>query len=238
MDLYSLSKRLVNINVKNKTIIISASAWQINDGSIEDGYFRIEAFNDLSFHHKLKLYSNYPNGLKKLLLQQLYSSFQYGLTIGKRDVYINQGYTIVGCREFDTLNMFKNHPWFRKINTFGIKRKLLREALSELNKLKCEQIIIYNAPVYSNFKKLAIKNGVWVMEDEYCKAINEMIKIDNLKNITFYDLRSLQGFTRNDFYDPLHLCEDGVNKFSRKIISEFNLPTISLEPKHSHRISN
>ena len=66
LDLYSLSLRLKEINVKNKLIIISASSWQINDGATDNGYFRIEAFNNLNAQQKLELYSDNPIELQSI----------------------------------------------------------------------------------------------------------------------------------------------------------------------------
>jgi hypothetical protein len=219
MDLYSLSKRLKKIKIKNKILIISASSWQINDGSTSEGYFRTEAFNDLTPYQKLKLYSTNIVELIKLnnwMVSNIFSDLD--ISIGKENRLINQGYGSIDCNEFETVKIFPNHPWYRKINTLGIKRNLLVKALTDLNKLNC-RIIIYNAPVYLEFKEIAIKNGAWEMENNYAKTFSEIVRDRNLNNITFYDLRNLSGFTKNDFYDPQHFCKAGAKKFTKKIVS-------------------
>ncbi len=124
--------------------------------------------------------------------------------------------------QFDE-NSFKNHPWYKCLQSNGIKKQLLIKALLNLQKMKNNKFIIYNAPVASDFKKMSLDNGIWKFEQEYCFQINKIIKQYNIKNITFYNLTNMCGFKKNDFYDPQHLCESGAVKFSKKIISIFRL---------------
>jgi hypothetical protein len=222
LDLYSLSKRLINLNFRNKTIIISASFWQINDGSISDGYFRPEAFNDLTIIEKVRLYRY--NFEELLRIQSNIITHSSIMTIGYNNRFVNNGYGNIECKEFVVQDsMFSNHAWYRKINTDGIKRKLLYKALINLNKISCNKIIIYNAPVSSIFKRMAQKNGVWLKEEEYNSIILSFIKKSGLKNLDFYNLMDLDGFNDNDYYDAQHLCETGSNKFSKKIVTVFDL---------------
>jgi hypothetical protein len=217
MDLYSLSLRLKEVNVENKLIIISASSWQVNDGSTDEGYFRIEAFNELNAYEKLQLYADNPIELKKILTQCLFSQFE--LTIGNETRFINRGFENIKCSNFDSKNMFNNHPWYRNMRLNGIKAKLLKEALSELNKLKCKGVLIYNAPAYNEFIRQSKYNGVEYMEDKYCNMISNYIETEDLSHISFRDLRNLSGFSKNDYYDPQHLCEQGAKKFTLKFIN-------------------
>jgi hypothetical protein len=222
LDLYSLSLRLIKTNLKGKVLIISASSWQINDGSIQDGYFRFEAFNDLNLYKKLKVYGKNISYLKEML----YNDFPRAnnkITIGKKDRHLNHGFNNISCKDFDTTNMFLNHPWYKNIKTNGVKAELLGIALANLNKLDCDKIIIYNAPVYSNFIKLALNTRIWKMENDYCNYIKSNIIAENHDKISFYDLRYLDGFEKCDFYDPQHLCEVGSIKFTEKIVSIFKL---------------
>jgi hypothetical protein len=219
MDLYSLSLRLRELNVENKLIIISASSWQVNDGSTDEGYFRIEAFNELTSYEKLQLYADNPIELKKILTQCLFSQFEVKeLTIGNEARFINRGFENMKCSNFDSKNMFHNHAWYRNMRLNGIKTKLLIEALSELNNLKCRGVLIYNAPAYSEFNRQSKYNGVEDMENTYCNMISNYIKSEDLSHISFRDLRNLTGFSKNDYYDPLHFCEQGAKKFTLKFI--------------------
>ena len=226
LDLYSLTLRLEKVNLKNKILIISASSFQINDGSIDQGYFRIEAFNALSFQQKLDLYFWKPNELKKILSKNILSGFKINLTLGNENSNMNDGYTNISCKNFITTEFIKNHPWYKKNTKLGIKNILLARALITLNKISCKQIFIYNAPIYKEFKNLAVKNGFWEYEIEFCKQIKKLIKMYNLKKIKFYDLTCLDGFDKSDFYDPHHLCENGANKFTERINQIFNLNSI------------
>lgn len=220
LDLYSLSLRLREMDLKNKTLVISASSWQINDGATDEGYFRIEAFNNLSAKQKILLYLDNPIELKIMLNSIVFSKFE--LTIGNNGRFINNNFNNITCTKFSYKNMSRNHPWYRNIKTNGIKLQLLKDALIELNKLQCNHIIIYNAPAYSEFVKEAKNNGVWHMENQYSETISNFIISEKLNNITFLDLRELPGFTQNDYYDPQHLCENGANKFTLKLIPILN----------------
>jgi hypothetical protein len=220
MDLYSLSLRLRELNLENKLIIISASSWQVNDGSTDERYFRIEAFNELNSYEKLQLYADNPIELKKILTQYIFSQFEVKeLTIGNEARFINRGFMNIKCSNFDSKNMFHNHPWYRNMRLNGIKAKLLKEALLELNKLKCSGVLIYNAPAYIEFIRQSKYNGVEYMENEYCNMISNYIKSEDLSHISFRDLRNLTGFSKNDYYNPQHFCEQGANKFTLKFIN-------------------
>ncbi len=223
MDLFSLSLRLKALNVKNKTLVISASAWQINDGSNEFGYFRKEAFNHLSPTQKLRIYMNSPSELKRVFSENWQSLFDLNLKIGKDTFYVNNGYPSIKSKDFDTTNMFENHPWYKNIYTNGGKRDLLIQALRCLNTINCNRIILYNAPVYEGFIRESKKNSVWDMENEYCNTVKDFIHSEGQKHLEFYDLRNLEGFTKGDYYEPQHFCKNGAEKFTRKIAGIFNL---------------
>jgi hypothetical protein len=175
MDLFSLTLRLKKLSIKDKFIIISASSWQINDGAIDPGYFRIEAYNHLNASQRLRLYTFNIKELLKISINNLF--IKHSLYIGNESRFLNKGFNNkVECTDFDTVNMFNKHPWYQNIKLNGIKIKLLKEALLELNKLDCKGIIIYNAPVYSLFAEKAKSNGIWNMENEYSYIIANFIK--------------------------------------------------------------
>ena len=236
LDLYSLSLRLKNINVENKLIIISASSWQINDGATDEGYFRVEAFNNLDATQRLVLYRDNLIDLKKMLPKCLIKPIN--ITIGNKERAVNSGFNNVACKNFLTDNMFRNHPWYRNIRMNGVKTKLLKDGLIELNKLNCSGIIIYNAPVCTEFIRQAKNNGAWHMEDEYCKTISNFIQTEKFKKITFVDLRNLRGFSKEDYYDPQHFCEQGANKFTSKFIPIINKVITSSKSNQTHQGSN
>ncbi len=221
LDLYALSKRLINLNLTNKILIISASSWQINDGSIEAGYFRPETFNDLTFRQKISMYRTLPTELFNNQVQ-IFKQFNK-LSIGNDSRFINKNYNEIQCHEFVIPAIIKNHPWYRKINTNGIKKKLLLESLLNLNNISCKKIVIYNSPVCDQFKINAQRNDIWQMEEEYNRVVSDIIKKNGLSKIVFYNLINLGGFKRSDYYDPQHFCESGAAKFSAKIDSIFKL---------------
>lgn len=223
MDLFSLSLRLKPLNLKNKTLVISASAWQINDGANEFGFFRIEAFNHLTLKQKLRIYLYSPFELKRVFSENWQSLFDLNLTIGKKSAFINNGYTKIEPKDFDTTKIFENHKWYKNINTHGAKRDLLIQALKNLNALQCNRIIIYNAPAYEKFIREAKTNSVWDMENEYCNTIKNFIHSEGHNHLEFYDLRTLDGFTKDDYNESLHFCTKGAIKFSKRIPEIFKL---------------
>jgi hypothetical protein len=236
LDLYSLSLRLKNINVKNKLIVISASSWQINDGASKTGYFRLEAFNNLNAEQRLILYRDNLTELKTMLFKCLFSPIN--ISIGNKGRSINSEFNNIDCKNFETDNMIHNHPWYRNIRLNGVKTNLLHDALIELNNLNCNGIIIFNAPVYTEFIQQAKNNGAWQMENDYCKSISKFIQKEKLNKITFIDLRNLQGFSKKDYYDPQHFCEQGASKFTLKFIPIIKNSITSSKSNHTHQGSN
>ncbi len=223
MDLYSLSKRLSSLNVQNKTFIISASFWQINDAAIETGYFRQEAFSDLTISEKVCLYKFSPIDLLKMQNREFTSLSHTNLSFGDTSRHINSGFNRIECRPYVVNNsLLTRHEWYKRIEINGIKRKLLLAALLKISNMKNNTFIIYNAPVSPAFKNLSHQNGIWEAEQAYCAFITQTIKERRLDNIFFYNLTDL-SYNPNYFYDSQHFCSIGAEKFTNDITSIFKL---------------
>lgn len=221
-DLYAVSKALLALNIKDKTIILSASSWQANDGSIQNDYFRIESFADLSFTDKIRLYRYdilllYQRQIKQLLYSIVFKSKTHNFYDHSRK--INYGFEKMSCKNQRKIDLafFKSHPFYLKPNFNGVKKKLLIKALYNLSLLKNCKIFIYDGPVTNAFRAAAKKNGIYDLEANFDKIMQTQTQ--NYKNIKFISFLDNKSIPDECFYDPQHLCETGVPIFT-KIIAE------------------
>jgi hypothetical protein len=223
-DLYAVSKILLALKLEKKAIVLSASSWQLNDGAILSDYFRLESFGDLSFLDKLKLYKFdlvllYRKQIRRFLFCIIYkASIRKFYYTGRK---INSGFERAGCRnKAADRTFFMNHPFYLNPNYNGIKRKLLEKAIYNLSLLRGCKIIIYNGLVTNEFRSAAKNNGVYRLEKYYDKSMEDMSsKYKNIKYISYIDSQLLED---RCFYDPQHLCESGVPRFTKLIADEVN----------------
>jgi hypothetical protein len=145
-----------------------------------------------------------------------------------RDFYnsnrkINDGFEKVDCKTFPVPsdNFFSNHPFYKNPNFFGVKKKLIIKALENLSKLKSCNVLIYNGPVSSKFRKSAQLNHIYEIEKIYDKEMYSAISIyKNIKYISFLDDPT---FEDNMFYDPQHLCANGAEIFTKRLLKELSI---------------
>ena len=222
-DLYAVSKMLLDLHLEEKTIVLSASSWQLNDGSLEGDHFRIESFIDLAFVDKIKLYKNDVHKLYRKQAQLfLISLISRSNTVNDYDSTrrINFGYKKTTCLSQIKMDadFFKNHFAYINPNYNGIKKQLLVKALINLNSLRKCRILIYNGPVSNLFRNAAKANGIFNLELTYDSTMRSLTKnIANLKFISFLNNMSIPD---DDFYDGQHLCESGVPIFTNMVAQE------------------
>jgi hypothetical protein len=218
-DIYALSKTLLCAQIENKILIISASFFQINDGSIDNGYFSLDAFIDLNLFEKISLYQKRFNELFFLQFSLFKNSTTSGGQINNFGNYkrkVNVEFDAQQCELFEISNSwFDNHPWYKKPKTTGIKKKLLLKALDNLQKLKHCKILIYNGPVSNEFIKNGEKKGILKLENEYNDFMSSVCKKRGIAFHSFLGDTSLMN--SNLYQDPQHLCKNGVPLFSNKI---------------------
>jgi hypothetical protein len=219
-DLYAVSKGLLALNIKNKTIILSASSWQANDGSIQGDYFRIESYGDLSFIEKFYLYRHDILFLYQRQIRQFTNSIKF--KSNTRNFYdhnriINYGFEKISCKDHRNIDgdFFKKHPFYLSPDYSGIKMKLLTRALYNLSLLKGCKILIYNGPVTSAFRVAAKQNGIYNLEVKYDNIMEKLTQ--NYKNIKYISFIDNSTISDEHFYDPQHLCETGVPIFTKMI---------------------
>lgn len=218
-DIYSVSKSLKEAGISGKTIVISTSFFQINDGAVDNGYVSLESFQDISFTDKMKLYRRRPDNL--LLMQaSLFGDFvtrrSLAMNFGDVQREINVEFENESCKTFNIdEDWLRRHAWYKSPDIDGIKRKLMEQALENLSSLSDCQIIIYNGPVSQAFMDLAKANGVEDMERSFDSFMIGASKKYGLRCYSFLDDVTLRD--ANLYYDPQHLCGEGVKRFSGEI---------------------
>lgn len=225
-DLYAVSKILKALNIRNKTLVLSASSWQLNDGAITEEYFRVESFGDLSCIDKFILYRKNIVTLYKRQLLRFTDCMLYKTSI--RNFYdhrrkINTGYEGVSCdnKEVSAKFALKDHPFYFDPNLQGIKRKLMIKALQNLKELKGCRILIFNGPVTTAFRNEAKKMAIYKMETSYDAMMKSLTR--SCKNIRYVSYLNDTTIPDSEFNDIQHICESAVPIFTKMITKEINL---------------
>jgi hypothetical protein len=216
-DFYTWSKALQAAGVKNKTIVISASFFQINDGANEFPLFNLGTFADMNFRQKIKMYRHNP--VDFILMQ---TKLAFHVLFGKKQDYIfgnfqrrlNVDYFKQDCKRFEiNSGWFKNHSWYKSPVTNGVKLDFLNKALTNISKLENCKVLIYNGPVSNSFMQFAGNILFW--ERDYDRIMATLCKNYNISYMTFLNDSTI----RDDrfYYDAQHLCSIGAFEFSNKM---------------------
>lgn len=216
-DLYTWSKGLKAGGVKNKTIVISASFFQINDGANEFPFFNLATFADMNIFQKLKMYRSSPF---ELILMQTKHAFhiifqkKQDYIFGNLDRRLNIDYFKKDCTKFDiNEEWFNKHNWYKSPVTNGVKLDFIKKALRNISNLENCKVLIYNGPVSDSYTKFAGNN--LLLEREYDKIMASLCNEYKITYKTFLDDSTI----RDDrlYYDPQHLCSLGAFEFSNKM---------------------
>jgi hypothetical protein len=218
-DLYTWSESLAMAGVNGKTIIISASFFQINDAANDFAFFNLNTFSDMDFKDKIEMYKNDYLDLILIQTKLAYSSIlkkTHKSDFGNNLRSVNEGYMSKECGYFAiTEDWFDKHFWYQSPEIGGIKQKFLKKAIANLASLEGCKIIIYNGPVSDSFAKAASLNGILDLEKQY-DAI--MLELCGKYGIHFISFLNDSTFGNDQFYyDPQHLCITGAIEFSNKI---------------------
>lgn len=220
-DLYTWSKALVAASVHDKTIVISASFFQINDGANSPTAINLSTFQDMNFSQKLKMYKmNVPTFFMiqtKLANAVLMNKLQIRL-FGNYRRELNEEFTRKKCNPFSVdIDWMKSHGWYARPNISGVKRIFLEKAMHNFSKLKNCRIVIYNGPISNSFKILATQTGIMDLEKLYDSEMKQICNKFGFSYKTFIEDLTVQS--DDLFYDPQHLCDKGAQLFSEKMSS-------------------
>lgn len=211
---------------KNKTLILSLSANQLNDNAKDPGYFSFAMISKLNLLTQLKTF--FPQNIQ--LLRQYYSinckffikSF-FNYEPVKEDSYKNTyGFNPINkylnTREIDLEHLSKN-PWYTNYKDGDIKYKTIEKSLLEL-KNKVGKLYIYTAPFAPSYIDL-IKNDR-LLENELSFK-NKVKQICELYNINYINYLTIEELKDENFYDISHLNVEGSIIFTKRILKDFGI---------------
>lgn len=222
-DLYSISKMFLALDLEKKTIILSASSWQLNDGAINNNYLRIESFGDLKILDKFMLYKNDIVTLYVRQFKRFYACIVDRSSVDKVSPagrVVNRGFENIPCTEAKSIGNteFQKHPFYLEPNYNGYKKQLLIKAIHNLALLKNCKILIYNGPVNNNFRLKSKKAGVYHLEVNYDNVMKTITNpYSNIEYISYLDNTNIDD---QYFTDGQHLCENGAAIFTEMVSRE------------------
>jgi hypothetical protein len=217
--------------------IISASSWQINDGSIDYGYLSNKCFQQFTLLEKIKTFRYEINGLIEMYSDLFKSTFNRFKDDQDKHYYnekIIQEYGFFGIEDtlkIDTSNItnhLSSHAWYKKINSHGSRWRIFLESFEQLD-YRNSLVIIYQPPVSPIWKEKTKNTLIGHFEKEYSKRLDSLCNKSD--NIVFYDFYSQDITLLNNakYYDYQHLNRNGAEIFSEifseKVICEINART-------------
>jgi hypothetical protein len=220
-DCYRLSEALKLSGISGKTIIVSVSFFQVNDGAIDPGYFSAEAFQQLSLADKLALYRTKPDALlmnQSALFQKVLNGDLNTSNVGAVNNQVNVQYEMQPCKSFTAdEEWFRRHKWYKSPSIDGYKMKPFMKALKNLASLSNCRVILYNGPVSQSFMDVAKANGVYQVERSFDELMKKECASLGLEFHSFLDDESLRS--PSFYYDPQHLCGGiGTTTFTKKLV--------------------
>lgn len=231
-DLYAVSKALKAVDCQNKIILISVSAYQINDGALDDGYLGLDCYSDLTFAEQFQLYKfrwfNWILIQDRLFKRTLFEN-NFVSTFGNYSRTLNKEYLPQVCKKFSAnLKIAFNHPWYENHQNKGIKAELLSKGLANLASLKNCKIMVFNGPISKDFEALSTHFHIAETEHEMDAFLADACKKVGVSYVSYFDDESMKN---NLYYNDIqHLCGTGAEIFTQKIsqrLKEENLLPVS-----------
>ncbi len=218
-NLYAVSKVLKAINCENKVIVLSVSAYQINDGALDDGYLGLDCYRDLTFAEQFQLYKfrwfNWILIQDRLFKRTLFEN-NFVSTFGNYKREMNKEYLPQVCKKFRAdLQIAFNHPWYENHYNQGIKAALLTKGLANLASLKNCKVMVFNGPISEDFEALATHFHIAETEQEMDAFLTEACKKVGITYVSYFNDASMKN---NLYYNDIqHLCGTGAEVFTEKV---------------------
>lgn len=214
---------------KTKTLVMSASIFQINDNTIDTGYVSNACVFNLSLTEKIsifkmksyRVFAVYTKSAVKILVRQIRRIFRRRAEIRYAGYNETKGFMPVNGHlkpeEIKKILLDEkktSHSWYKGIKLNGIKWKMFREKLALLEN-RYKKIIIFHPPV-SPFWAGHVK-GSYI--EKATVQFSEMLRREagRRKNVVFIDAYQDREcpLTDNHFFDAQHLNHSGAMVFSK-----------------------
>lgn len=199
----------------NKTLIVSASVFQLNDGAVETGYLSPACLYNMTLWEKFRVHRHVTDRLLRDLTRTALKRGKEGkpdqLT---EDRLKSLGFNgIIGTLVLPvTMNMHK-HPWYRAPEMSGARRRIFAEALGRLS-AGFGRVILYAPPVSPAWQELTAGTFVDRIERDYLEIMRqEASRHPNVIFVDFYSAPDPQ-LGNAQYYDVQHLNIEGAARFS------------------------
>ena len=202
--------------------IISASSWQINDGSVDYGYLSMKSFQQLTILEQFDIYRYNIAKLTKMYIEILKSALDKIIVNEDKYYYdekIIREYGFLGIEDtikVDTAqiaSLLLSHAWYKNLNSNGSRWRVFNESFKKLDDRKA-LVIIYQPPVSPIWKEKIKNTVIDQFEKEYSKRLDSLCDMSD--NIVFYDFyaQNLRQIDNSMYYDVQHLNRNGAEIFS------------------------
>lgn len=207
-----------------KSIILSVSFFQANDGASEPGYLSTAAIVNMSLAEKLKFISKNLVFYLKLYQKEFFQQIVFPKQLSRlqESSFEHLGFLPTQGQmslpiPYSADPQKTTHPWYKDINLHGSRARLLRETILKFSQEDCN-LVLYQPPVSPAFRE-KIKSSP-IENSEY--AFSQMLAQESNKyqNIYFIDFFSDQVSVLTDemYYDPQHLNPIGARLFTRELV--------------------
>jgi len=214
-EIYGFSKCLAAAGVTGKIVIISASSFQLNDGAVDMGYFGLDSYREIPLGPRFAMYRSHINAFL-FMQEKLFEVALFGRSgVNEQGTLLRpdgQRFDVLNCKLWKIDKDFRNHAWYKSPELEGAKKPVLLQGLDKLAALKDCKILIYNAPVSTDFYELAKRLNVLPIEKTYDSVMTVECRKRNIYYHSFLEDTTLRD--HQFYYDPQHMCREGVVRFS------------------------
>lgn len=228
-DLITLYNALNKYNLlgQNKTFIISASIFQVNDGATDYGYISPSLILNMSTWEKLVFFLKKPSIYTNMTLK---IGFHYAEKFFVKKNNFDENYLkkggVLEIEESAKLPISisldpqkTQHPWYKNIEITKTKWRIFKETLKKLSE-SGDKIIIYQPPIMPSWQEYTKDTFIDNAEKKYSQMLSEETK--KYKNILFLDFYNNKNemLTNEMYADIQHLNKEGTKIFTQLLIKE------------------
>jgi len=196
-----------------RLLVISASIFQVNDGSIDPGYISEAGLLNMTPWERAAVYADRLRSPSISLQFRFREAPPLALTSAQLP---DQGFVgITGTLGVPLPEgLIDRHPWYRNIDIRGGRWRIFAAALDELAQYPV-QIHLFQPPVSPAWLAYTAETFVGNAEREFIQMLRDLVaKYDNVHLHDFYSVPDAR-LGNDAFYDIQHLNRAGAEVFTR-----------------------
>jgi len=226
-ELVSVAKVLKRhaLSEKKPLLIISATAFQINDGATDHDAISLDCLIAMRWIDQIAIFrEKLPEmAYRKLRMYKRCLAVKCGLSSVRTKHFAEDGFVgIDGTLDASGMAAHPEriqHPWYKDLHLEGRKWRVFQSALREIA-ASGSQVLLYNGPSSPAWRQLSRDTFMDAAEEQYSRMLGR--EAAQYANVHFLDFHGgwIGDFPDSMFYDIQHLNRTGAAKLTTILCGE------------------